>query len=226
MAGRLRLGKSQWADLEIVRDLSVEPIDRLIARLEAADPPPLTRADLERIFRETLLEAEIARALLRNAFGIANLIDRLELPIQTVVEDLRSSLPSTWSESDKNRWVLVEPAFRRLLDSSIIRRVVRSESLSHDYANILQSSRVITDLRPIFTGDGKEIEGAIVSFTLRVGYFNGEVMRSISLALDCKDVEKLEQQCSRARTKAEALERRFSQASKGTSIRVVGQGES
>ena len=163
--------------------------------------------------------------MLRNVFGITSLIERLELPTETVIEDLRSSFPATWTEDDKVRWMLIEPAFRRLLESSVIRRVVRSESLSRDYANILQSSRVITDLRPVFTGDGKEIEGAIVSFTLRVGYFNGEVMRSISLALDYKDVEKLGQQCRRALTKAETIESRFSGASKGTSIRVVGQGE-
>ena len=51
MAGRLRLGKSQWQDLEIVRDLPAEPIDELISHLEAVDPLPLSRADLERIFR-------------------------------------------------------------------------------------------------------------------------------------------------------------------------------
>jgi hypothetical protein len=199
MAGLLWLRESQWKDLAIVRDRLPLCVDVLITRLDVASPPPLTRADLERIFKESMPDVDSALALSR---------------------------PSEWTDGERGRWSSVEPAFRRLLDSTVIRRVARSEDLSRDYANILQSTRVITDLRPVFTDDGGDIEGAIVSFTLRIGYFQDEATRSISLAMDRKDVERLGQQCQRAVIEANTMERRFSHPGGGTSIRMIGQGES
>jgi hypothetical protein len=226
MAGLLWLRESQWKDLAIVRDRLPLCVDVLITRLDVASPPPLTRADLERIFKESMPDVDSALALSRTTFALTNLLDRLELRPETILEDLRGSLPSEWTDGERGRWSSVEPAFRRLLDSTVIRRVARSEDLSRDYANILQSTRVITDLRPVFTDDGGDIEGAIVSFTLRIGYFQDEATRSISLAMDRKDVERLGQQCQRAVIEANTMERRFSHPGGGTSIRMIGQGES
>lgn len=71
---------------------------------------------------------------------------------------------------------------------------------------MLQNARIITDVRPVFNEEGSEIEGAIVSFTLRLHYDNIGGSESLSVALDEGDVQKMLATCQRALKKAQVAQ--------------------
>ena len=86
------------------------------------------------------------------------------------------------------------------------RRPVRSSTtldLMYEYENLLQSARVVTDIRPVFSQDATWIEGSVVSHTLRLRYDSTEGDHSISIAVDESDIRELERQCRRALLKAQ-----------------------
>ena len=100
--------------------------------------------------------------------------------------------------------------FHEILGSRAIRTTVKSLELLYDYANLIQSSNVITDIRAVFDDEADHVIGAIVSFTLRMSYQNGNSAHSLSLAMDAEDVRKLQEQCRRALKKAETARTQFS----------------
>jgi hypothetical protein len=87
--------------------------------------------------------------------------------------------------------------------------------LAYEYANLFQGARIVTDVRPVFNdGDDDEmqIDGAVVSFTLRLHYDNREGNHSLSIALDETDVRALHHQCERALQKARMAQIRIQDA--------------
>ena len=74
--------------------------------------------------------------------------------------------------------------------------------LSYDYANLLQTTRIVTDIRPIFDNDVTKIDAAVVSFTLRLSYDNTEGNHGLSIAMNQADVKALREQCDRALKKS------------------------
>lgn len=83
-----------------------------------------------------------------------------------------------------------------------MRLAAAAVDLAYDYTNLLRRTRILTDVRPIFDWDGEVIEGAVVSFTLRIRYDNAQGEHEISIAMDALDVDALWDQCRRARKKA------------------------
>ena len=85
----------------------------------------------------------------------------------------------------------------------------------------------MTDIRPIFNDEGDQIEGAVVSFTLRLNFVNAGRERSMTLAVDATDIETLAEQCARAMRKANAAQKWFSSSQDvEIPITIAGKEES
>ena len=97
---------------------------------------------------------------------------------------------------------MIREPFKDLLSLDNVKIVAKALDLHYDYANLFQSARVVTDIRPLFDDDGTKIKAAVVSFTLRLYFDNREGDHSLSLALDEADVQELMKQCERALVKA------------------------
>ena len=128
--------------------------------------------------------------------------------MKNLPEILRESLEGKLYRLNWRLGSRIAPLFRDILASRAIRTTVKSLELLYDYANLVQSSNVITDLRPVFDDEADHAIGAIVSFTLRLSYQNGNTTHSLSLAMDAEDVRRLQEQCKRALKKAESAQSR------------------
>ena len=82
------------------------------------------------------------------------------------------------------------------------RIVANALNLSYDYANLYLRARIITDIRPLFSKDAESIEGAVISYTLRLSIRSANGQNELSMAMDEADVLDLAQQCDRAFKKA------------------------
>jgi len=226
MAGQLRLSDTQLSDLRSISELNVKSLQSILERLLELTPPPMYAEEVRRVFLDELPDRpQLVDTLQRQVLGLAGLQYRSNVPPDALIEVLRSSLEATFKPEEIDGWKAIQSVFRDILASQAIRTVVKSLELTYDYANLVQSTNVITDIRPVFDDGADHVIGAVVSFTLRLTFENGNNVQSLSLAIDAEDVEKLRDQCDRALKKAETGRHHFADT-KGTTTRIEISGKS
>lgn len=115
----------------------------------------------------------------------------------------------------------------KLFQADAVRTVSKATDLAYDHANLFQGVRIVTDIRPVFNDlddDRLAIDGAVVSYTLRLHFDNREGDHSLSIALDEADILVLQDQCERALRKAKIAYERMSQP-QNAGIPTVISGE-
>ncbi|SIN72283.1 hypothetical protein SAMN05444166_0435 [Singulisphaera sp. GP187] len=202
MAIQLRLSKTQISDLKAIVELGSETLNRLAEQIETVTPPPFSPPELNRVVTETIREnPEAVDPVTRQLLSFASLRRRRGLEVDDVLSGLKAALRDSGTEVAA-AWEGTEAAFRRLLSSGRIATIAKALDLSYDYENLVQSARIVTDVRPVFDDELSRIDGAVVSFTLRLKYVSLEGDNGISLAMDKGDVEMLLRECERALQKA------------------------
>lgn len=205
MAIQIQLNKSQLSDLKAIVDMGPTVLEQVVERIERMDPPPLTPADLQAVIREVVERPSDADSLLRQALSLTSLRRRRKLSADDVIAGIRQGLRNVatpWDGATLERWNATEPLFLRLISSAKVETTAKVLDLSYDYANLLQTTRIVTDVRPVFDSEVTRIDGAVVSFTLRLNFDNIEGSHSLSIAMNQADVELLKQQCDRALKKS------------------------
>lgn len=146
------------------------------------------------------------RSLMNVLMSLVTLRRQRDLNAKELLEGLHHGIVSSgaWSDEELSRWKELEPSLRELFSSPSLWSVVKALDLSYDYSNLLQTAKILTDIRPIFNDEATLICGSVVSYTLRLYYSTlaGE-SKSLSIALDEKDVNKLRELCDRALRKAQ-----------------------
>lgn len=226
MATQLRLLRHQLTDLAIIRDLKVEAIQRLIEAIRGMQPLPLRPETLRHVIAQSLTDnPEAVESLIRQILSLYPLMAQMRLDIKRVFEGLsygfRTATPP-WTKEQIEQWQAREPALQELFSLDAVRLVTKALNLSYEYANLFKNARIITDIRPVFNVDATDIQGAVVTFTLRLRYDDPSGDHSLSVALDEADVDALKEQCDRAIRKAETAKKRFSEL-KDFRISISGQ---
>jgi hypothetical protein len=145
-----------------------------------------------------------ADALLRLLLSLRGIVRQSDERVEEVIDALTEAVMARGDNGliDADQWNSVLPALAILIESDCVRLAATAIELSYDYANLLQRTKVLTDVRPIFTEAADKIEGAVVSFTMRLRYSNANGEHDLSIALDEDDINALRSQCERAITKA------------------------
>jgi hypothetical protein len=112
-----------------------------------------------------------------------------------------SLVPASDEEQPANLWPL--------LSTAAVRRFAKAIDLRNAYEKILSASRVISDIRPVFSDDGDVpaiVDAAMVNHTLKLTYFPGErgLPGEIHIAVDATDLKNLREQIDRALDKERA----------------------
>jgi hypothetical protein len=229
MPTQIRLLPQQIADLAAVRDLGPERLQVVLAHLQGLQPLPLRPAILHGELTQALDNDErAAEHLLRPVLALYQLIRQREMTVDEVMDGLRHGIAAAdppWTEDQRTAWDNVAPIVRGLFQIPAVRIVSKAIDLAYEYANLFQGARIVTDVRPVFNDeddDEMRIDGAVVSFTLRLHYDNREGNHSLSIALDEADVRTLQGQCERALRKATMTRSRIQDAG----IPTVISGES
>jgi hypothetical protein len=228
------LTKSQIADLGLIQGLSDRDFTRILKRLKAVKQPPLGPSGLNDLIRSALPTDRqatgsniVVDTLTGVLLGIGGPLVRGLVDLEGYFDAISSDLEAEWgSEPSKiERWNQIRPLLVEMLRADAVRTTVKALDVSYEYANLLQSCRIMTDVRPIYDDEGDEIEGAVVSFTLRLNLLNAGQPKSLSIAIDGIDLHILLDQCQRALRKAETARRRFLAKDIGIPIKIVGMEE-
>jgi hypothetical protein len=210
MPTQIRLIPQQIADLAGIRKLGAERVRSVVEHLRGLEVTPLRPEALQEDFATALGgDTRAAECLLRPILALSQLLRQRELSVGEVLDGLRFAVATAdpaWSDDEVAAWNAVEPHFAELFRAKSVRTVSKALDLAYEHANLFQSARIVTDIRPIFNDvddEQMEIDAAVVAFTLRLHYDNREGNHSLSVALDEADVRMLKYQCERALHKAE-----------------------
>lgn len=225
MATQLRLTRHQLSDLQKIRDVELGEIDLIIRQLKGITPTPLHPEDLRKALGAVLQsQDETIEALIRQMLSLHAVMGQMSLTVEETVSGLLFGIQnadSKWDEKQIAAWKLREPKLREILSLDSVRIVAKALNLSYQYPNLLRSSRILTDIRPVFNVAATEMESAVISHSLSLHFDNVDGDNSLTFALDEKDITFLKNQCERALLKAETARKRLEA---GSEIRVVISG--
>lgn len=225
MATSLRLHRQQLGDLKVIASLDVDSLSRVLEHLRSLENSPLQPKQLRAEIRSVLPESkEAVDAIMRQMLGLHGLIGQMRLGLDEVFAGLLEGIESAepkWKPEEVSAWKQREPVVRELLSVDAVRIVAKALNLSYEYANLLRTGRIITDVRPVFSFDAKAIDGAVISHKLFVRYDNVEGLKTLTMTLDEADVKTLQKECTRALEKAETIAAHLSQ---GTPMQTIIPG--
>jgi hypothetical protein len=223
MSLQFRASKGQLADFKRIAELGSGRLDEVRERLRQLDKPTLHPQELFDIVRELL--ADDSEPLVRELLSFQGLVRQTGRSLDDVISGMRSAIERQGAEVGLNStaWGGVEEAVKLLAQEKSVRLAARAIELAYDYANLLRRTKILTDIRPLFSEDAGTIEGAVVSYTLRLHYNSADGEHELSIALDEEDVRTLILQCNRALKKAATSK---SVMTDNCSIPVAVSGES
>ena len=202
---QIRLTQAQVADLAILREAEMSAWTAAITKARTLPPHPM-EADVLRAVLCEVADTAFIETLLRQSLSMLGMMLQLNLRSAEVFEALRAALekpPAEWNEDQLNRWSERHGLFRDLLEVDAVVGTAKAMDLNYEHEHLLRRARILTDIRPVFDRKGDQIQGTVISHTLRIRYDTLASESSISLALDRNDVENLLEECKRALKKSQ-----------------------
>ncbi len=205
MSLQLRATKHQLEDLKRLVELGPTRLADVQDQISSVKAPTLRPQDLLSVVEETL-DAGDAERVVRQLLSLQGIVRQSGLEVAEVLSGVRSAIERQGDEVgiDVVGWQTIEDRMKALVELKSVRLAATAIELAYDYANLLRRTKVLTDIRPLYDESGDMIEGAVVSYTLRLRYDSADGEHELSIALDEKDIKSLIAQCERALRKAAA----------------------
>lgn len=197
-------------DLRLIGQISPEQLASVRDSLSAATDR-IERPERLVVIASEQIELDVAEAIIRQLLHLQNAARRTGYAVEELTEMQAGQLGSSYSDdSEELRTILAGLAILNELSYvPAIARTAKAIELSYDSDNLLQRTRILTDIRPLFTDDAQSVDGAIVAHTLRLRYDSAGVDRELSLALDNSDLRRLIEDCERALLKEQTAQNKL-----------------
>jgi len=190
-----------------ISSLSPEEVDAVVNALGRASQG--TDAELYTLLRPVLgsFDIKALRELigaLRSLYGARTGMD---ISVDEFVSELIVAIQQRGDiaieQPDQQR---LESTFRRLFGIHPLSMIAKAKDLLYDHENTFCDARVITDIRPVFDTDVKQVPTeAAVTHTLKIEYHRGTKHTEIHIAVDMDDIDYLMSILWRAKEKSETL---------------------
>lgn len=151
------------------------------------------------------LNIEQAEGILRTLMSIYSTHRESKLDWEELLVSLGQSIGSTLSESELDNAM---KRIRELLQSSeSIQLIAKAMDVYNEHEKLFRSSRILTDIRPIFRDDNKRLSlgAAAIVHSLKIQYREGRHVNEVYIALDDSDLKALSKDIDRAKEKSEQL---------------------
>jgi hypothetical protein len=193
--------------------------EKLIGRLEKAiiGYDDLAKPDRLAAYLESIeiFSKEISHSISTSLLGFFGLIEsgieenEADL-VDSLVYTIQNLLTEDGDELPEEKWQLIKSFFLRISKESQLRMRSKASILSTEYNKILRSTRIISDLRLIFTIDDLDPECSFVVHQLKIDcYGKGDTLNSEYFTMDSKDLLELRNHIDRALSKEEKIKKRI-----------------
>lgn len=196
--------RSELLNIASLTEDQVKAIDEALSSLGQAvrSPAQLIAAMAD------CADEDLVALLVGNLLQLHQWSRRIGEPVDTLIERRRKRAKQG-DDGDPDVALRGLAILETMAKSPVIALTARSIDLAYDCDNILQRSRVLTDVRPIFSDSANEIDGAIVAHTLRLRYDSAGQDHELSLAVDASDLRQLILHCERALLKDQTAKKQL-----------------
>jgi hypothetical protein len=203
MSLQLRATKHQLEDLKRLAELGPAKLEEIQAEICRSETASLRPQDLL-VSVGKVVDAKDAERVVRQLLSIQGVVRQSGLELSEVLSGIQSAVERQGSDVGfkLTDWQAIEDRVKSLVGLKSVRLIATAIELAYDYANLLKRTKVLTDIRPLYDESGGTIEGAVVSYTLRLRYDSADGEHELSIALDESDINSLIAQCERALRKA------------------------
>lgn len=199
--------------LAIIGEIDPDKVATIKSRLAALSLIPPLGKILE--ISNSELPEIAASALSESIMSLHQAADRQG----TTAIDLLTAREAVETDEKVLRGIKVLAGFT---DVSQVKNTSKALDLMYDRDNLLQRTRIMTDIRPLFSSDAGSVEGCVVAHTLRISFDTGGNNREVSFAIDESDLQDLIETCQRAILKAKTAKTEICEKA---NTPVLGSGE-
>ncbi len=130
---------------------------------------------------------------------INSFIKEIEIALEDIKEELELEKIQDWSKTID--------FFQNVLSlENNIAIMAKSKGIGIEYPIVYHSSRILTDLRPVFPINlAQDFNAGIITHTLKIDYIKGGIRKEFYVKLDNSDFEDLIIQIDRAKEKVENI---------------------
>lgn len=210
-----------------------------LLRFQATSPEQLASLTTQIISLGQVFDPDDLSPLFDNTFGqqygsdvltmllsLATSQSQKQQDMSMVLQHISDSLSAHTTDDDDPRfdpatWPAVSKHLATLVSSPQLATLAKVVDLAYDHPHILHSTRILTDIRPVFTTSEVAFSTAIVTQTLRLKFFKSNEFRLLNLAMDEQDIRDLRDACDRAIQKADAARRALEPS--GVSVGILGR---
>lgn len=197
-----------------MRQLTERQAQELASALES-EPPTLDRASLRSGVASKM--SDLARAdvdrIVDTLFSLYALQSSLNLEASDLADVICDALDESGVaelafEEDEDRDFFKALLIRLLAVDSLVIATKANDLLYEDKHAVRGSTRIITDIRPVFRADPEDDPAAaLIVHTLKISYHDGGRIEDFLVTLDAEQVDELIGALVRASSKAESLKR-------------------
>ena len=206
----LRIPDRHFKGFSKLNSFTEDEVSSLISAIENEPPGANFKVLSGKIQSLVGLEEDIANIILSLTLSLLSSLEDSELDI----EKFKNSIYSSLEEKEKED-LIPTTSLRKYIDLILqkgqnLKVTTKAHTLNSERERILVSSRIITDIRPVFNDEKEEeIQGSIIIHTLQLEFFEDSKKKTMFFAVDSKDLEKLKTDVERAEKKHEKISHHF-----------------
>lgn len=206
-------------DLRLIGQLDQESV-RSVKDALSATSDRIERPERLAVIASDRVELEVAEAIVRQLLHLQSTSRRTGYSVAELIE-IQSAQIHQYVPDESGDRALALAGLTILNELSCVSAIVKTAKaieLSYDSDNLLQRTRILTDVRPLYSDDAQSIDGAVVAHTLRLRYDSAGVDHELSLALDSSDLQRLIEDCQRALVKEQTAQQKLCKPAKVPSM--------
>ncbi|MCX6234783.1 MAG: hypothetical protein NT175_08675 [Bacteroidetes bacterium] len=187
-------------------------IDSLISELAKIPKGLLPSEITEYISKKKVFSKDDPSYIVKVLLSLYTLKESETKPLSEIVINIQSALNEAEDITPKPNENFINN-FIQLLSLKTIGLTCKAFSLLMEYEKTYVESRIITDIRPVFTDDLEEnIDMGVIVHNLRIEYHKGQsTHEEIFIALDSDDLRELKERVIRAEKKEKAIRTYFAE---------------
>ena len=220
MVRALRITAQQAAELKEIFALGLNVLAKINDELSRESQTIVRSDDLTNIFARHCSRASAA-TLSSQLLGLATFARNTNQSASHVLESLQAGLKRlNLSEEELSALEAAKSQFTALLANKHIFFSAKALELSVDHENILISTSIVTDSRPIFDEKHQKVVAVIIANDLRLTFGRYDSQEQVYVNLGRKELVALKERCDRALAKIDLLQKHFED--QGISVYVPG----
>lgn len=212
MANTFTIPKNAYPGFSALIEIGSEKLGQLADAMGdqrlTLDVPGLTAKIAEQIKADA---EQLQLAFDRVLVPLSGLRSELGMSSEDFVELLTGSIEEqgkSWVEANRDKWLGVAPAVEKLIGpDNFFELLNKAYRLLVNRPALVDSIRVLTELRPVYDDDVERVHAYLITSTLAVSYQEFGEPKRVHLTVDRADLLKLQEQVERALKKIQLLEK-------------------